>query len=334
MTGQARGDDGAGRLASVNGPGLARLRELLAGGEAVAFLGPGASAPLYPPPRVVIAGLVDVAVGHGLAAAEAATCRALAERRPDGVVEVLARQLGAARFREVLREALRPRRDEVTGWSWTAVQELVCRCRFAGVVTTGFDPGIVDARIRVRPRASGTGFTSWTDDLGLDRWRTGAVFADDELPVLFAHGYHTRPDEVVLAASDYRRAYAGRLARVLSDILATRSVVWIGFDFTDHAITNVLREVSASSGTRADPGPAIRHVAVMPWDPAGGDDPGVLASLAGIEYGADLLLYPAPGSDEHTGLAGLLGRFVDPCHPPAAPLTPIVPAVAGPASAG
>src|SRR5690349_7733854 len=35
-------------LARVNGPGLAALRSYLASGEAVAFLGAGASAPLYP----------------------------------------------------------------------------------------------------------------------------------------------------------------------------------------------------------------------------------------------------------------------------------------------
>ena len=35
-------------LARVNGPGLAALRKYLASGQAVAFLGAGVSAPLYP----------------------------------------------------------------------------------------------------------------------------------------------------------------------------------------------------------------------------------------------------------------------------------------------
>jgi hypothetical protein len=40
---------------------------------------------------------------------------------------------------------------------------------------------------------SATGFTTWEDELGLDRWRTGDVFGEAELPVLFAHGQHNRP---------------------------------------------------------------------------------------------------------------------------------------------
>jgi hypothetical protein len=59
------------------------------------------------------------------------------------------------------------------------------------VVTTNYDPGIVDARMRVRPRASATGFTTWQDELGLDEWRTGRAFGGAELPVLYAHGVHT-----------------------------------------------------------------------------------------------------------------------------------------------
>ena len=69
---------------------------------------------------------------------------------------------------------------------------------------------------RVRPGAGATGFTTWEDELGLDRWRTGDVFGEDELPVLFAHGQHNKPDSVVLAATEYRRAHAGKLPQVLA----------------------------------------------------------------------------------------------------------------------
>lgn len=41
-------DDFPAELAKVNGPGLAALREYLSSGQAVAFLGSGVSAPLYP----------------------------------------------------------------------------------------------------------------------------------------------------------------------------------------------------------------------------------------------------------------------------------------------
>ncbi len=51
----------AAELARVNGPGLAALRGYLASGEAVAFLGAGVSAPLYPLWDGLIGELADAA---------------------------------------------------------------------------------------------------------------------------------------------------------------------------------------------------------------------------------------------------------------------------------
>lgn len=306
--------DRADALRAVNGPGLAALRTYLARGEAVAFLGAGASAPLHPPWTAVVGELIDAAVERGLSADAAATCRTLAGDRPDAVVEVLRRHLGAAQYQATLRAAFRVRRDPDTGRTWTPVHELVCRCPFQAVVTTNYDPGLVDARMRVRPTASETGFSSWTDEVTLDRWRTGDVFGGDELPVLYAHGHHNRPDEMVLATTEYRRAYAGKLAPILGGLVDTRHLVWIGFSFGDQRIAAVLREVAERTGTRIDPAHAARHVAILPWDPDGGQDPQTLRTLAEIEYGADLVLYPAPGGD-HMALQPLLESLTDARYP-------------------
>jgi SIR2-like domain len=306
-------------LAQVNGTGLAALRGYLSSGQAVAFLGTGVSAPLYPLRDGLIGELVDAAADL-LDEQEAATARVLARESPEEVVEIVRRSLGGAAYREVLREVLRVRTDPESGRSWTPVQELVCRCAFKAVVTTNYDPGIVDARMRVRVGASATGFTTWEDELGLDRWRTGDVFGEDELPVLFAHGQHNRPDSVVLTTTDYGRAYAGKLPQVLGRLVDGGHLVWIGFSFADQRIAAILREIAARSGTRFDPGAATRHVAVMPWDPeAEGNDPGILARRAQISYGAQVVLYPAPGGD-HAALRPLLSALADPRFPAAAGL--------------
>ncbi|HEY7264956.1 MAG TPA: SIR2 family protein [Trebonia sp.] len=307
-------------LAQVNGPGLAALRECLRSGEAVAFLGAGASAPLYPLWPALIAQLVEEASGR-LNEEEAATCRRLAKESPEEVVEILRQLLGASGYREVLRESLRVRTDSESGRSWTPLHELVCRCSFKAVVTTNYDPGIVDARMRVRVGASGTGFTSWTDELGLDRWRTGDVFGESELPVLFAHGQHAQPDSVVLATTEYRRAYEGKLPHVLGRLVDGGHLVWIGFSFADQRIAAILREIANNSGTRVEPGTAPRHVAIMPWDSTlTGNDPKILARRAEIGYGARIVLYPVI-DDDHSALATLLSELTDPKYPPAPELS-------------
>jgi tetratricopeptide (TPR) repeat protein len=309
----------AQELARVNGPGLTALQRYLASGQAVAFLGAGVSAPLYPLWDALIGLLVEAASAR-LDEPEAVTLRVLAKQRPEAAVEIVRQQLGDARYYEVLREVLRMRTDPETGASWTSVQELVCRCAFKAAVTTNYDPGIVNARMRVRPGAAATGFTTWQDELSLDRWRTGDVFGEDELPVLFAHGQHNRPDTVVLATTEYRRAYQGKLPHVLGQLMDTGHLVWIGFSFADQRITAILREIAETSGTRVSPGAAPRHVAIMPWDPAGeGNNPGILARLAEIEYGAQAVLYPAPG-DDHSALALLLAALTDSRFPAAGDL--------------
>ena len=232
-------------------------------------------------------------------------------------MEILRRKLGVAAYREVLRQVLGPKTDVVSGRTWTPVQELVSRCNFKGVVTTNYDPGIVDARLRVRTWLSVTGFTIWDDELALDRWRNSRIFDEVELPVLYAHGYFNRPDSVVLATTEYRRAYEGKLAKVLAGLLDREHLVWIGFSFADQRIAAILREVDLGSGTRIDPGAAPEHVAIMPWYPdQAGNDPGILAQRAEISYGARLVLYPAFG-DDHSALERLLASLTDQKFAPA-----------------
>ncbi|HET9656705.1 MAG TPA: SIR2 family protein [Kineosporiaceae bacterium] len=311
--------DQAETLAGVNAPGLAALRRYLAAGQATAFLGAGVSAPLYPLWTQTITALIDTAVTYGLPDQVAATLNSQAARQPDTVVEIIRQRVGGPRYQAVLREVFAARRDPDTGNTWTPAHELVCRCAFRAIVTTNYDPGIVNARMRVRPHCNATGFTTWTDDLGLDNWLSGDVYARDELPVLFAHGHHNQPDTIVLGTTEYRRAYTGKLPRLIARLIESGHLVWIGFSFVDPAIASILREVAEQTGTRTDPGIAPRHIAILGWDPAAGDDPATLRELAEIQYGADLILYPTPDGD-HTRLRALLADLTDPRHPaPASP---------------
>ncbi len=88
-------DDQAADLDGVNGPGLTALRSYLDSGAAVAFLGAGVSAPLYPLWDGLIGEVVDAAAGR-LEGREVETCRALAHDSPEEVVEIVRQRLGTA----------------------------------------------------------------------------------------------------------------------------------------------------------------------------------------------------------------------------------------------
>jgi len=166
LTGYLAGlpEDQRNVLARANRVGLVAFRQYLATGQAMAFLGAGASSPLYPLWDALIAQLLNAASDR-LTESQVATCKALAAENPEEVVEIVRRSLGTATYWEVLREVLRVRTDPGSGRTWTPVQEVVCRCPFKAVITTNYDPGIVDARMRVRPsasaRASRRGWMIW-----------------------------------------------------------------------------------------------------------------------------------------------------------------------------
>src|ERR1700761_9541849 len=75
----------AEQLARVNGPGLTALREYLGSRKAVAFLGAGVSAPLYPLWNGLIGELVEAA-SEQLTLEQAAACRAVAQDTPESAV--------------------------------------------------------------------------------------------------------------------------------------------------------------------------------------------------------------------------------------------------------
>lgn len=299
------GADDRERLHRVNHLGLKAWCGYLKQKSAVAFLGEDASSPVYPTRRALVRELVTAAVEHGLDPVEANTWQSLAVSSPDVVVEHVQRYLGIHRYIETMRQLQRPR-DASAGCS--QVQSLVCRLPFRGVVTTATDPGLLAARDAVRAMPDPSAFTTWDDEWGLDRWRTEEVFHDHELPVLYAHGVHSRPENVVLSTSDYRRAYGGRLSAVLADLLTRQHMVWIGFSFDDPHIATVLRQVQQGLGGAGAPGGAPRHIAVMPWRPGSDQDPMTLRRRAEVEYNADLVLYPA---DDPHALERLLAHVED-----------------------
>ena len=78
----------AAELTRVNEPGLTALRGYLASGRAVAILGAGVSAPLYPLWTRLIGDLIDAAASR-LDDGQAETLRALASQSPEEVVEIV-----------------------------------------------------------------------------------------------------------------------------------------------------------------------------------------------------------------------------------------------------
>lgn len=75
-------------------------------------------------------------------------------------------------------------------------------------------------------------------------------------------------------------------------------------------LDTVLQEIGDRSSTATTTTPEPRHVAVLGWDPADAQDPGVVRAVMESQFGCRVVLYPAPDGD-HSALGVLLAEFTD-----------------------
>ncbi len=186
---------------------LERLRAVVASGQAIALVGAGASAGLYPLWNELVGLLIDEAEHSGLATeADRATWRRLAASSPQQVVRGVRDKLGAAVYGEVLRRLFGYRTGS-DGRTYTPLHAALLALPFRGYATTNYDPGLLEARRELRPDVRETGYATWRDHDTLRRWHTGDAFEAHACPILYAHGVYERSDTIVLGVGEYRDAY-------------------------------------------------------------------------------------------------------------------------------
>lgn len=315
-----------------NDDALQRLQEVLDTRKAIAFVGAGASAGLYPLWNGLIAQLADAVVRRGLA--DEATRKYWldnASNRPHQVVRGIKQALGDANYGAELRAIFGPKAGP-DGNAFTAVHGALMRMRFRGYVTTNYDPGLLEARIKLRPAVRFTGYATWKDGDKLNAWLTGDVFAEEDCLILFAHGSWEKPDTVVLGVGEYRQAYqAGPYRRAFEKLWMQDHLVFVGFGFSDTWVDCVADEVLTQTAAQAARGP--RHTAFIglredkPYTPQ-------MRRTFQDQYNATVVFYrirtTETGGDDHGELLDGFEALAAPVPGPGATAAaPAVAAVAG-----
>jgi hypothetical protein len=284
-----------------------RLRELVQQGEAVAFIGAGASAGLYPLWGGLIQRLAEEAESRsGATPTERDAWLVRVREYPDQVVRSIKAKLGEGTYAELLREIFRPKAGQDSN-RFTPIHGLLLRARFQGYITTNFDAGLLEARAALRPESPVTGYGTWKDPSAVYGWDTGDIFKDEPCPVLFAHGVYERPDTVVLGTGEYREAYkTGAFHRLFLNLWGQRHLAFVGFSFADAWVRFVANDVLMTLGTRqASP----RHIALIGLREKA-DDAGFARELFADQYDAAALFYPvvqrADGGEDHGALQSIL----------------------------
>ncbi|HEX6186198.1 MAG TPA: SIR2 family protein, partial [Pyrinomonadaceae bacterium] len=289
----------------------------LSDGEAIAFVGAGASAGMYPLWGEFIGQLADHAVAEGKAEPrEAERWKSDTVFTPQQRVNAIQRRIGEPRYRSFLKDTFEPRRGP-DGKRYTATHATLLRLPFAGYVTTNYDPALEFARMELRPGSLTTGTPTWQDDDEVHRWHTGDIFKrEGDCPILWLHGYWQRPNGIVLNSGEYSRAYKpGLYRRLFEGLWGQRHLVFVGFGFNDPQFTFMVGEYLRELG---DANALPRHVAVLGLQP-GADgrlpDPEDVRDWRDnleADYHVRPLFYPVRDGD-HSALQTLLDAVAEAC---------------------
>jgi hypothetical protein len=238
-----------------------KLRERLDGGEAIAFVGAGASAGLYPLWGALIAKLANEAVDRGLATTADREFWLKPGTKPQQAVRGVKGKLGGQIYGQILRDIFGPKTGG-DGNRFTPIHAALVDLSFKGFITTNYDPGLLEARREIRRDVRGNGGQTWKDADAVARWLTGDIFKEEQLPLLFAHGSHDRSDTIVLGADEYREAYNPGVYRSLFDkIWAQERLIFVGFGFSDAWLEFLADAVISQTANHAAGEP--RHLALV-----------------------------------------------------------------------
>src|SRR5262249_5187480 len=114
------------------------------------------------------------------------------KKSPQAALENVRSRLGESVYRTVLRTAFRPKAG-FQGDRFSPLHRVVTELGFRGLITTNYDPGLLEARRALFSGATGTGYVTWQDDGGLRDWLEEHAFGAAPAPILFAHGIYERP---------------------------------------------------------------------------------------------------------------------------------------------
>jgi len=299
-----------------------RLQNLLADGSAIAFIGAGASFPLYPLWTELLNRLAGEAIARGLASSADNTAW-LRMKNPVQAAAQIRRTLGDPLYEPFLHETFKDRVGS-DGRAYTPAQAALARCAFQAWITTNYDPGLMEARRVLRPDIRDTGFTVWNQTFPMQRWTSGDMFQRGAHPVLFAHGHFADPASIVLDRDSYQKAYRqGPYRRFIENMWLQHHLVFTGFSFNDPTLSQIADDVFSQLAAGAEP----RHIAIIGLNSDQLYTPEMRREYLD-SYHAEALFYPvikaAGGTPDHSALQILLESLASVREPMPVP-TPVPP---------
>ncbi|HVR39781.1 MAG TPA: SIR2 family protein [Thermoanaerobaculia bacterium] len=224
-------------------PRLDDLRDLIHGGNAIAFIGAGVSRYVdYPSWTDLLKQLAQAATGTG--------DLPLTNDAPWNAEMIRTLFEPQTKYYDSLRTIFAPKTT-----SHEVVDRLVS-LPFRHFITTNYDDSLERADAQ---RGSAPITIEWNDETRVRDFITNIATLDRRF--FHVHGWHEAPEAIVLSERDYAARYvdSGAAQRKLFAIFATQRIVFFGFSLSDVDFVEILRIASHTLG-RGKP----RHFAVLP----------------------------------------------------------------------
>ncbi|MFB3132653.1 MAG: SIR2 family protein, partial [Rhodothermales bacterium] len=284
-----------------NGPVLDELYKILESGEALAMVGAGASAGLWPLWDEFLHGFIEHSLEHGLIdEAEAKFFKAEAPTTPLETAQQLRDAIGDRVYFDYLYETFRDKSSPQTGGPYTQTHQALLRLPLHNYLTLNYDAGLTNARAALYPLAT-TSYFFWDQEEArriLDRKNYKRL-------VLHAHGRYDRADSIILTLDDYRRAYANRaFVRLLNNVFGFQKLLIVGFGWSDPYVKQLFNNISRDFEQDASP-----HIAFVGLDDEDVKVSRLLRKRVEMVFRAQILFYPT--RNRHQALTDWLTALAD-----------------------
>ena len=278
-----------------NGPVLEALCRLLEEGEAIALVGAGASAGLWPLWDEFLDGFIAYGRRHGnISEDEAEFLRQEAASTPLETAQQLRNKLDEPQYFEYLHDTFRDKTSPLTKGAFTPTHQALLQLPVQNYLTLNYDAGLTNARAALYPGAT-TSYFFWDQEEARRILNRGS-----RRDVLHAHGRYDRAESIILTQDDYRKAYSpGPFLRLLNELFAYQKLLIVGFGLTDPYIKRLFDSIR----TDYKQSPS-QHIALVGLDEKDRQVTTLRRERVQMDYGARILFYPS--RDHHRALTDWL----------------------------
>jgi len=286
-----------------NEPVLEELYKLLDAEDAIALVGAGASAGLWPLWDEFLKGFVD----HSLKLAkitqsEANFFKNEAAQNPLETAQQLRNKIQDRDYFAYLQETFKDKTSPQTGGAFTLTHKALLQLPIQNYITLNYDAGLTNARTALYPHAT-TSYFFWDQEEARQIRERGSE--GPKRFVLHAHGRHDRADSIVLTLNDYRKAYDNRaFVRLLNELFNYEKLIFIGFGLADPYIKQLCNNISKDSSKTS-----FQHVAFVGLDKSEMQVAHLHREKVEMIYGARVLFYPT--ENHHRALTDWLNMLVE-----------------------